>query len=109
MSLWNLLVGICFFIAIFGSTHNSALATNGLGGRSAALLVGVVVGASCALLMSKTGELLGSRVSRMASESKRRWAFRLLYASSLVWILCSAVLGKSLTSLLLLLLFGGTR
>jgi len=108
MSLWNLLVGICFFIAVIGSAHSAGLAKVGFGARSVAVIFGVVVGACCAFAMSRTGEFVGHRVSRMSSESGRRWGFLLLYSSSVLWILSSAVLGKWIGSVLLLRLLGRT-
>jgi hypothetical protein len=102
--LWNLLMGICFFIAVRGAWDAATTARTSVGGHILAVVTGLVVGVACALSMWRVGETVGSGAKKLQSESRQRWYIRGIYASSLFWIFLAAVLGRWAASGLLRLL-----
>ena len=95
---WTLLIGICFFTAVGSAWDAAAAAKMGAGGHILAAVTGLVIGALCAFAMWRVGEAVGSRASKLHSESRERWLIRAIYASSVLWIFLAAVLGKLVAS-----------
>ena len=105
MSIWDLLLGICFFISVVGSWDAAKIAGSGPAPYVLAVFIGGVLGGACAWGMWRVGEAVGNRASRMQSDQGRVWYFRALYCSSVLWIALSASLGRIVTGLLLRLVF----
>jgi hypothetical protein len=101
MTVWDLLVSMCFFIATVGSIHAAKAARVGASGYLMAILAGVVIGAGCAFAMWKYGGAIGRRASESTSESSKKWRFRLLYLSSVGWMAISGTLGAAFSAALL--------
>ena len=101
MSLWDLLVSICFFIAPVGAVDSAKHAGSSFEAYGIAIVTGVGIGALCALGMWSAGRTAGTRILKLDSESLRQWSYRALYGSSIFWIFLSAVLGRSTSSSLL--------
>ena len=101
MTLWHLLVGICFGMPIPFALQSAGEAKVGFGGYALAITIGLAVGVSCAWTMWISGKTAGNRISKLDSESLKHWCFRALYASSIFWIFLSAVLGEWASSALL--------
>lgn len=97
MTLWNLLVGIVFFIPVIGALDSSKQAGTAVGGYALAIAAGLVVGAGCAMAMWRLGKVTWTLLSKLESESRQRWYFRALYCSTILWIFFAAILGKSVT------------
>jgi hypothetical protein len=102
--IWNLLMGICFFIAVRGAWDAATVARTSAGGHVLAVVIGLVVGVACAWAMWRVGETAGTRALKQQSESRQRWYIRGIYASSIFWIFLAAVLGKWAASELLRLI-----
>jgi hypothetical protein len=94
MTLWMLLESIVFFIAVIGALGSAKRVGVVFGGYALAIIAGLVVGACCALAMSRLGRVVGTRVSKLQPMSRQRWYFRALYASGMLWIFLAAILGK---------------
>jgi phosphate/sulfate permease len=94
MTLWMLLESIVFFIAVIGALDSAKRVGVVFGGYALAIIAGLVVGACCALAMSRLGRVVGTRVSKLQPMSRQRWYFRALYASGMLWIFLAAILGK---------------
>ncbi len=58
------------------------------------VVIGVVVGAVCALAMWWVGEAVGARAAKLQARSQQRFLIRTIYASSILWILLAAMLGR---------------
>ncbi len=101
MALWDLLVGVCFFIAVLGALHSAELAGVGFWGHALAIVTGLAIGTCCACAMRTVGEIVGARASKLRSKSLRRWCFRGLYPSTVFWILLSLGIGTRVTSALI--------
>ena len=99
--LWTLLVSIVFFIAVIGALDSTKQTTAGVSGYALGIVVGSLIGTSCALAVRKLGEIVGARASHLQSESGRRWCFRALYFSTIFWIFLAAILGKWVASAVL--------
>jgi hypothetical protein len=102
--LWNLLIGVCFFIAVRGAWDAATVARTSRGGHVFAVVIGLVVGVACAWAMWRVGEAAGTHALKVQSESRHRWYIRGIYASSLFWIFLAAVLGRWVASELLRLI-----
>jgi phosphate/sulfate permease len=101
MTLWNLLIGIVFFISIIGASDSAKQAGAGIGAYTIAISVGFVIGACCASAMWYTGKAVSKRGTKPHSPAVQTWCIRGLYFSSLLWLSLSALLGRWLTSELL--------
>jgi hypothetical protein len=99
--IWTLLISIVFFMPVIAALDSTKRAGVDFGGYVLPILVGSVVGACCAGGMWRLGEIVGTRASKLESESRRRWYFRLLYFSVIFWIFLAAILGKCVALALL--------
>jgi hypothetical protein len=102
--LWELLIVGCFFTAV-GSAWNAAAGVPlTLRGHILTAVIGAVIGAACASAMWRVGEAVGTRASKLQSESQQKWLIRAIFASSIFWISLAAVVGRwaSLTVLRLI-------
>jgi hypothetical protein len=100
-ALWDLLLGICFAIAVPSAVHSAQLAGVGIAGYALAAVVGLFVGVTCAFSMWKLGEIVGARAENITSDSRKSAIFRLLYLSTIVWIFASALAAEAISSWLL--------
>jgi hypothetical protein len=94
VTIWDLLLGVVFFIAPLGALDSARRAGVGYRGYTLAIVSGVVIGGCCALAMWKLGRAVWTRSSKLQPESRRLWRFRALYFSAILWIFLSAILGK---------------
>lgn len=92
--IWTLLISVVFFMPVIAALDSAKRAEAGFGGYVWPILVGSVVGACCAGGMWRVGEAVGTRASKLQSEARRQWYFRLLYFSAILWIFLAAILGK---------------
>ena len=92
--LWNLLIIACFFTAVGSAWDAVAGVPMTLRGHILTAVIGVVIGAACGFAMWWVSESVGTRVSKLQSESQRKWLIRAIFASSAFWILLAAVLGR---------------
>jgi hypothetical protein len=92
--IWTLLISVVFFMPVIAVLDSTKRVGVDSGGYVLPILVGAVVGACCAGGMWKLGETVGTRASKLQSESRRKWYFRLLYFSAIFWIFLAAILGK---------------
>jgi hypothetical protein len=93
MSLWDLLNATCAMIPVAGAVFEARAAKVGVGGYMLALVIGIVLGLSCACVMWSTGESVAARV-RSYPQPTQEWYFRALYFTALLWLLCVAFLAK---------------
>ena len=105
MTLWNLLVSVCFFSAVAGALQTTKLAGLGLGGYTLAIVTGLIIGSCCAWAMWNAGRIVENRASKLASESTQRWCFRALYLTAILWCCLSTILGIWTTPLLIRVIF----
>lgn len=99
--IWTLLISIVFFMPVIAALDSTKRAGVGFGGYVLPILVGSAVGACCAGGMWRLGDIVGTRASKLESESRRRWYFRVLYFLAIIWIFLAAILGKYAATTLL--------
>ena len=105
MSIWDLLLGICFFISVIGSWDAAKSSGSGVPAYALAVITGAIIGGACAWSMRRVGETVETRISIMRSESKRLWYLRALYLSSVFWIALSGGLGRTVSGILMRVVF----
>jgi hypothetical protein len=107
VTLWQLLILICFAIPIGGALASAKLAMVGVGGYALAVTVGLAVGACCAWAMWTTHKIVVTNLQRHPDweHSMSEWYFRAFYFAKMLWIAVALFLGAWLSSLLLRLVF----
>ena len=100
MTLWSLLVALCFVMPLSGALASAKLLRVGLRGYAFSVLVGLLLGIGCAWIMQRVGSLFYARLKHCGVFSQERY-FRLLYLGALVWIAFALFLGNWVTSPLL--------
>jgi hypothetical protein len=92
--LWNLLIVTCFFTAVVSAWDAVVGVPQTLSGHILTAVIGVAIGAACAFTMWWVAETIGTRASKLQSESHQKWLIRAIFASSIFWISLAAVLGR---------------
>jgi hypothetical protein len=104
MTLWLLLILICFVMPIAGALTSAELARVGFGGYALAIVIGLAVGTGCAWTMWTVGGIAVARTKRH-SVSLQEWCARAAYFAAVLWIVVAGLLGGWVSSLLLRLVF----
>ena len=104
MTLWQLLILICFGAGVGGALGEAGHAKAGFGGYALATTVGVVVGIGSAWTMWITHKIVVTSLMRRPdwkdASSQQEWSLRALYFSKFVWIVFAGFLGWWLSRLL---------
>ena len=103
MTLWQLLILLCFVMPIGGALGPAKVAKVGFVGYMLAIMVGLAVGASSAWMMWIMHKVVSRNLQQRPDEvqSVSEWYFRGFYLSKILWIVISSLLGAWLSSLLL--------
>jgi cation transport ATPase len=104
MTLWDLLIGICFAVPIGGALESARSAKAGLCGYALAITVGIALGACCAWTMRTVGGTVYAHIERYSESLQERYC-RVLYFAAMVWIVIVVFLGKWVSSALLRFVF----
>jgi len=106
VSIWHILVGICFLGGVGGAALSAKLARLGFGGYAVAVIIGLAVGLSFAWVMWTAVRSIGMR-SRSGSESKplQSWYLAALYLAAVPWIFLAGFIGQSVSSAVLRVAF----
>ena len=100
MTLWHLLVGMCFATPFVAAFDTATKAKAGLGGYALALALALVMGAGFGWLLWTTGGAVGERIQQRSS-SLQAWYFRALYFSAVVWIVVVGLVAQQTLSTVL--------
>jgi hypothetical protein len=101
VTLWHLLLSVCFFISFVGALDSAKLAKASYGGYALAIITGLAVGACCVSGMWYLGKIAVSRISTLEPGRLQRWSYRAVFFSAIFWIALAAILGRLLTSTLI--------
>jgi len=101
MTLWTLLLGVCFFTGVGAAFDTARQAHAGFAGYVIAIVAGVVLGGLCTLIMWRVGKFAWIYGRSLRSESRQKWCLGIGYLSSVIWITLSGVLGTILTPVLI--------
>ena len=93
MSLWDLMNTTCAMIPVAGAVFEARAAKLGVGGYALVLVVGLVLGLSCAWALWSVGENVAARV-RPYPKPRQDWYLRALYFTAVLWLLCVAFLSN---------------
>jgi len=92
VSLWDLLLLLCFTMPIAGALLPAHSAKVGFNGYTVAIVVGVALGLGCSWSMRTIGKKI-SVSTRPYSASRREGYFRALYFAGVLWIAFAFFLG----------------
>lgn len=93
MSLWHILVAICFLTPVVAALGMATDAKKGFLGYAIAVALGLVMGVISTRLMWASGKIVGEWITRR-SESLQEWYFRALYFAAVIWIFAVAFLAQ---------------
>jgi hypothetical protein len=100
MSVWHLLLGICFGMPIMAAFDVAKRANAGIPGYILALAIALLMGAVFAWIMWASGKAIGVKIQQR-SPTRREWYFRGLYLGAVVWIVVVALAAQRILSLAL--------
>jgi len=103
VTMWQLLIGICFAFAVGTAVAPARIAGAGIGGYVLAVAAGVAVGASCSWIMWRMHRALMPKLlhSFERGDQRANWYGRGFYVSKVLWIILAGVLGFWLSAALL--------
>ena len=104
MTLWDLLIAVCFAMPLASSIVTAKHSKMGFGGHALATAIGLALGVCCARTMWTVGDKVAARIKRQ-SESRQEWYFRALYFTAVLWVAFAFCLGEWMSSLVLRLVF----
>jgi hypothetical protein len=104
VTLWDLLLGVCFFTPIYAGFQAAKQADAAFGGYVIAIAAGALIGCTCSSIMWTVGKISWTYGRNMRSKSLQKWFLRIAYFSSILWILLSTMLGAAWTPYVLRLL-----
>ena len=95
VTLWQLLVLICFAAPIGPALASASLSGSGPGGYVIAVGAGVLVGLCCAWAMWVTHGIVRRTLQRRGDYNVVivEWQHRAFYLAKVVWIVVAAILG----------------
>ena len=109
MTLWQLLILICFGAPVGTSLALAEQVKAGIRGYALAVAVGLTVGWLCAWTMWKVHKVVVTNLPRCLNDehlrSHRGWYFGVFYFTKILWILVAGILGYWLPLVLLRLVF----
>jgi hypothetical protein len=107
VTLWQLLIFICFWMPIGGAIASARHAKVGPGGYALAMTVGLAVGACCAWTMWIMHKAFATNLRQRPDwqHAMSKWYFRTFYFSKILWIGFALLLGAWLSSAVLRLVF----
>src|SRR5258707_99239 len=100
MTLWGLLLALCFGMPVGGALASPGLARAGLRGYVAAIAGGLVLGTCCAWTMEAVGATVRRRIEKQPVSLRERY-YRALYFVAMLWIMLAGLLGKWVSSVML--------
>ena len=100
MSLWDLLMGLCFAMPIAGGYASAKFVRAGFLGYLVVVTMGLALGFGCAYLMRQAGQIVGNP-RQGDSVPPSEWQFRALYFAAMAWIVLSLFIGAWISSALL--------
>jgi hypothetical protein len=103
VTLWQLLIGICFAFTVGTAVAPARMAGAGIRGYVLAVAAGIAVGASCSWIMWRMHKALMPKLlhSFERSDPLANWYGRAFYVSKVLWIMLAGVLGFCLSAALL--------
>jgi hypothetical protein len=93
MTLWHLLVGICFAMPIMAAIDTARQAKVHIVGYVLAITIALVMGSGFAWIMWATGRAVGTKIEQR-SVLWQKWCFRGLYFAALLWIVVAGVVAQ---------------
>jgi hypothetical protein len=100
VTLWALLLALCFAMPIAGALAAAKSAKVGFGGYALAITVGVALGAFCAWTMHTVGAVVHAHTQGESVPLKERYA-RALYFAAMLWIILALFIGEWVSLVLL--------
>ena len=100
MTLWHVLLLICFGISLGGALGSAQALRVGAGGYTFSALIGVTVGLGLAWIMNKTGGIVYKHFEKRNVSVRQRYS-KLPYFVAILWITFAGLLGSWITSTML--------
>jgi hypothetical protein len=97
VTLWDLLIALCFAMPIGGALASAKLAKTGFVGYALSVAVGLVLGLLLAWIMRTVGKIIAARIKQSPRSPEERY-FRVLYFAAMLWIALGLFLGGWLSS-----------
>jgi hypothetical protein len=92
MTLWIMMIVVCFFMPIAGAISAGRDLHWSWGLQLGGIALGILLGAGFAWVLHAVGRLVVSRY-RSKTEFAARWPFRLLYFAGALWMIAALFLG----------------
>jgi hypothetical protein len=100
VSLWDLLIALCWAMPVAGALASARLARVGFFGYALTLVAGLVLGLGCAYILRTAGKTAVDGWGGN-STSTQEWYFRALYFVAVMWIVLALFLGAWASSAML--------
>ena len=104
MTLWDLLIGVCFAMPVGGALASAKLAKAGFTGYVLAITTGLALGACFVWTMWTVGKAVRAYTKRQPVSSQER-NYRALYFGAMLWIVFGLFLGGWVSSAAMKLVF----
>jgi hypothetical protein len=93
MTLWNVLLAMCFFSPFCGAVVEANFHNAGLRGYTIAAALGIPFGVGFAWAMWATSRKVTQIAAGLTSQSKKEWLFRALLAAEILWKALGFIVG----------------
>lgn len=104
VTLWDLLIAVCFVVPIGGALGSARLAKTGFTGYALAAALGLLLGLLLARIMVVLGKIVAAHIKRQPESAQEQY-FRALYFTPMLWIVFGLFLGGWISSAALRFLF----
>lgn len=98
MTLWDLLLGVCFCVGVMRALRVARDLGGTLNEYATALGVGLAVGFGSVWALSRLASIIEPRISAAPSKSGKEWSARALYLFAALWIVFAWGLSTRATS-----------
>lgn len=98
MTLWDLLLAICFCVGVASALTAASGLGGGLGGYISALVAGSLIGSYSVWMLSKLAAIVNAYSSGAQSKFRKDWAAGTLYCFAILWVGFVGVLATQVTS-----------
>jgi hypothetical protein len=100
VTLWQLLIGVCFATTVGGAVGSARAVNAAATGYGVAITIVVAIGTVFSWAMWKRPKAVVPRVLRLDERDPiSDWCFRAFYASTFIWIAFALLVGSWLSSL----------
>ncbi|SRR6266545_1600318 len=98
MTLWDLLLGICFCVGVVSASLTAKDLGGGFSGYALALVTGSAIGFCSVWMLSRLAAIVEAQVSKASSKVRKEWSAGTLYLFAIFWVVLVGVLTQRATS-----------